>query len=99
MSFKIKRIVLDVLKPHELPIHEFAKRLGELANVKKVDITTQEMNEKTQISRVRIDGKEIIYKEIEKKITELGASIQRVDKVTVSKPKMRSKLRRKLRKI
>ncbi|MCK4243616.1 DUF211 domain-containing protein [Candidatus Bathyarchaeota archaeon] len=87
MSFIIKRVVLDVLKPHEPPIHEFAKRLGEIPHITTVDISTQAIDDNTQTIRITIEGNEIRYDEIDKKITELGASIHSVDKVTASKPK------------
>jgi hypothetical protein len=87
MSLIIKRIVLDVLKPHEPPIQEFAKRLGAIPHVKSVDISTQEIDENTQTIRITVEGNEILYEEVDKKISELGATIRSVDKVTAEKPK------------
>jgi len=82
MVFIIRRIVLDVLKPHVPPIHEFAKKLGEIPHIKKVDITIQEIDEDTQTVRISIEGNELLYEEIEKKISELGATIHSVDEAT-----------------
>ena len=87
MSLIIKRIVLDVLKPHEPPIQEFARRLGEIPHVKSVDISIHEIDENTQTIRITVEGNEILYEEVDKKISELGATIRSVDKVSAEKPK------------
>ncbi|MDH5770575.1 MAG: DUF211 domain-containing protein [Candidatus Bathyarchaeota archaeon] len=85
MSPAIKKIVLDVLKPHQPPIYEFAMRIEELPNVNKVSISTQERDEQTETVKVVIEGVQIDYDEVEKRIVELGGSVHSVDEVTVEK--------------
>jgi len=55
--------------------------------VESVDISTQEIDENTQTIRITVEGNEIFYEEVDKKISELGATIRSVDKVSAEKPK------------
>jgi len=79
----VSHIVLDVLKPHQPSLPEFANFLGELPRVKKVDVSLIEMDEKTDSLKVIIDGEEIDFDELYNHVSRIGAVIHSVDQVIV----------------
>jgi hypothetical protein len=76
-------MVLDVLKPHQPPLPEFAAFVGELPSIKKVDVSVVEMDEKTESLKVIIDGANIDYEELRSHMAKQGAVIHSVDQVVV----------------
>ena len=83
MSF-LKRIVLDVLKPHQPTILEFASTIADLHINSRVKITVTEVDEKTETTVMIIEGDDLPYSTIEETINSLGASIHSIDEVDVS---------------
>lgn len=80
---RITHIVLDVLKPHQPPLPEFAAFVGELPGIKRVDVSVVEMDEKTESLRITIDGTNIDFEELRSHMAEQGAVIHSVDQVVV----------------
>lgn len=80
---RITHIVLDVLKPHQPPLPEFAAFIGELPGIKKVDVTVVEMDEKTESLKIVIDGADIVYEDLRSHMAKQGAVIHSVDQVVV----------------
>lgn len=80
---RITHIVLDVLKPHQPPLPEFAKFLGELEGVIKIDVSVVEMDERTETLRVIIDGNDFEYEKLKSHMARQGAVIHSVDRVVV----------------
>ncbi len=80
---EIRHMVLDVLKPHEPPLPEFATFVGELEGVDRVDVTVIEMDEKTESLKVIIDGSSIDYDRLREHMAKQGAVIHSVDQVIV----------------
>jgi len=78
----IKRIVLDVLKPHVPSIIELAERLGSLEGISGVNISLEEVDAETDSIKITIEGTNINYNKIEEVITECGAVIHSVDAVS-----------------
>ena len=83
---KIKHLVLDVLKPHDPPLPDFAFFLGELEGVTRVDVSLVEMDERTMSLRVMLQGTEINFRELREHMGKQGAVIHSVDQVIVEKP-------------
>lgn len=83
---QIKHLVLDVLKPHEPSLPEFASFLGELEGVTKVDVSLVEMDERTESLKVVLHGVEIDFDELKEHMGKQGAVIHSVDQVIVEKP-------------
>ncbi|MEE8324132.1 MAG: DUF211 domain-containing protein [Candidatus Humimicrobiaceae bacterium] len=79
----IRRIVLDVLKPHSPNILEIAKQLADLVGVDGVDISLIEMDQKVENVKVTCEGDSIIYEQVEEVIKTNGASIHSLDKISV----------------
>ncbi|EMR73598.1 hypothetical protein MBGDN05_00531 [Thermoplasmatales archaeon SCGC AB-539-N05] len=78
----IKRMVLDVLKPHTPSIVDLAKRLGDLEGVSGVNVSLEEVDKDTDSVKITIEGGNIVYEEVEKEIINCGAVIHSVDGVS-----------------
>ena len=83
MSEKKRTLVLDVLKPHNPPLPDFASYLSEFDGVEKVDITLVEMDEKTESLKVTITGNLFPYEDLREHMSKQGAVIHSVDQVIV----------------
>jgi hypothetical protein len=79
---KIKRIILDVLKPHKPSILEIADRLGDLDGISGVNISLEEIDTNTHSVKITIEGIDINYKKVEETILDCGASIHSIDGVS-----------------
>jgi hypothetical protein len=79
----VKRIVLDVLKPHQPDALAFCRELASLGKGYRVVLEVEEIDEDTQTLRLEISGKSIELAPIEEKITSLGASVHSIDQVEV----------------
>lgn len=81
----IKRMVLDVLKPHHPSIIELAKRLSVVEGVLGVNCSLNEVDQETENIKVTIEGNNIDCDAVEEVITESGAVIHSVDSVSAGK--------------
>jgi hypothetical protein len=82
---QITRIVLDVLKPHEPPIHELASRLASLQGIDRVNVSLAEIDQSTESIKVSIEGTAIVIDSVRKTLEEVGAVIHSIDEVSVAK--------------
>lgn len=80
----VKRIVLDVLKPHVPNALEFANTLADHLPECEVTVTVVEVDEKTETTTIIVTGHEIVYEQIVDAVASLGGSIHSIDEVTVS---------------
>jgi hypothetical protein len=80
---QIRYVVLDVLKPHQPRLSDFAIFLAVLEGVTKVDISVVEMDEKTESLRVILDGSNIDFEELREHMSKQGAVIHSLDRVVV----------------
>jgi hypothetical protein len=78
----IKRIILDVLKPHKPSIIEVAERLGNLDGISGVNISLEEVDAETDSIKITIEGININYDTVKKVISECGAVIHSIDGVS-----------------
>jgi hypothetical protein len=88
----IKRIVVDVLIPHNLDILDFAERLARLNKVDGANIHVLEFDEKTKTVEVTIEGKSLSFRAIKGVIEELGASVHSIDMVSAGSRVIESKV-------
>ena len=79
----IRKLVLDVLKPHKPNALEFAVTLAEQGVDYRVQLTVTEMDEKTESTVLVITGQDIEFKAIEEAIKRMGASLHSIDEVEV----------------
>lgn len=82
---EIKRLVLDVLKPHHPSIIELSKRISNMAGILGVNCTIDEVDQDTESLKVTIEGNSINYEKVEKIIKECGAVIHSIDSVSTGK--------------
>jgi hypothetical protein len=80
---RLKRIVLDVLKPHQPNALEFAQALGERNPDCRITLAVDEIDEKTESVMIEIEAADISYAAIEESINALGASVHSIDEVEV----------------
>src|SRR2546428_653042 len=81
----IKRIVLDVLKPHRPSIVEMSQKLTSIKGVDGVNCTLDEVDQETESVRITLEGPGIDFERVEATLRETGAVIHSVDSVAVAK--------------
>jgi uncharacterized protein len=79
------RIVLDILKPHEPILPQYALFLSELSGVEGVNVTLMEIDKETENIKVTIQGNDLNYQEIKKAVEQYGGSIHSIDEVVAGK--------------
>jgi len=85
MLVKVKRLLLDALKPRELSIVELSKGVGSADGVQEVDIIVSEVDSKTETIKVTIRGPQIDYNAVSKVMEKYGVSIRGVDEINVTR--------------
>ena len=81
----LKRLVLDVLKPHNPSIIDVAQQLSVLDGISGVNISIKEVDQETETVKITIKGNSIYYDLVEETIREVGAVIHSVDNVSAGK--------------
>ena len=81
----IKRIVLDVLKPHKPSLVDMSLRLAGIKGVDGVSCTLDEVDQETESVRITLEGPSIDFEKVEQTLRESGAVIHSVDSVSVGK--------------
>ena len=79
----IRRVVLDVLKPHTPDVLELSQELADLNGVDGVDISLIEMDQKVENVKITCEGTSIDYQKVKEIIRKNGGSIHSLDKVSV----------------
>ncbi len=82
---ELKRLVLDVLKPHKPSLIELAQRLSALKGIDGVNCSLDEVDQETETVKVTIEGSVIAYDSVEAVLRELGAVIHSIDEVAAGK--------------
>jgi hypothetical protein len=77
----IKRVVLDVLKPHEPSILLLSTALAELGDDYWVRLTVIELDKNTETLQIEIAGKDLDFPLIDSVLKEMGASLHSIDEV------------------
>ena len=80
----VKRIVLDVLKPHHPTILELAKAIAGLGEDYRVSVTVDAVDEKTESVTAIIQGSGLEFDNIAETINGMGGSIHSIDEVEVT---------------
>ncbi len=79
---KLRRIVLDVLKPIKDPsIIDIALELSRLKGIEAVNITVNEMDVETLSLTVVIEGDNIDFSKVKSTLESVGAAIHSIDQV------------------
>jgi len=81
----IKRLVLDVLKPHKPSVVELSEALSHLEGVEGVNVIIYEIDQQVENAKIIIAGNSLNFEGIKSKLEELGATIHSVDEVAAGK--------------
>ncbi len=80
---KVKRIVLDVLKPHAPNGFEFSMHLAEKCPGCMFNYKVLEVDEKTETVVIIVESENILYEQVAEAIKSMGGSIHSIDEVDV----------------
>jgi len=79
MEAKIRRVVLDVLKPHDPSIIEMAQRLAGLSGVDGVNIIIYEVDRMVENAKITVEGTDLEYAPILGLIEDVGGTVHSID--------------------
>ena len=79
----VKRIVLDVLKPHQPNALEFSRAIAKAGLDYRVCLTVLEMDKNTETLQIEIEGDTIDFEAIQSAISDMGGSLHSIDEVEV----------------
>jgi len=79
----VKRLVLDVLKPHQPNALEFSQVLAKAGGNYRICITVLEVDENTETLQVVVEGDAIDFDAVQSGISDLGGSLHSIDEVEV----------------
>ena len=82
---KIRRLVLDTLKPHEPNIIDLADVLSELTGVFAVNISIYELDRMVENAKITIEGEDISFEQVSHSIEDMGGTIHSIDEVVAGK--------------
>ena len=79
----VKRIVMDVLKPHQPSSIEFSQAIAKVGVDYKVRLMVVEMDENTETIQIEVEGNDVDLEEIQSTISDMGGSLHSIDEVEV----------------
>lgn len=79
----VKRVVLDVLKPHQPNAVDFSRAIADVGDGYRVCLTVVEIDENTETLQLEIEGDSVDLEAVESTITGMGASLHSIDQVEV----------------
>jgi hypothetical protein len=77
----VRRLVVDVLKPHDPSLLEFAKRVGDVEGVEGVSASLIELDNEVQNVKLTFEGETLDFDDIEAAVERLGGTVHSVDQV------------------
>ena len=80
-EYGIRRLVLDVMKPHHPPIVDVAMNLTKVHGVSGVNCMLGEVDQETETLKIIIEGIHINYDEVVETLKSMGGVIHSVDSV------------------
>ena len=79
----VKKIVLDVLKPHLPNALDFSQTIAKVGSDYRVHLIVLEMDENTETIQIEVTGEAIDFEAIQEAIKDLGGSLHSIDEVEV----------------
>ncbi len=79
----VKRLVLDVLKPHQPNALEFSQAIAKAGGNYRVCTKVLEVDENTETLQVVVEGNAIDFEAVQSGISDLGGSLHSIDEVEV----------------
>lgn len=78
----VRRLVVDVLKPHEPAVVEFARELGDVEGVDGVTASLVELDTEVENLKLTFAGEDLEVTPVQEAIQDLGGTIHSVDLVS-----------------
>ena len=85
MPKRIRRIVLDVLKPHKPSIVELSQKVSVTKGVSGVNISLDEVDQDTETVKITVAGEDINFDSVVTAIESVGGVIHSIDSVSTGK--------------
>lgn len=82
---KIKRIVIDSLKPHETEKLDLSRALCSIKGVEEVKLSVTEVDEMTETIRIIINGDDVDFEGVHTVFNDFGTAIRSIDEIDVKK--------------
>jgi hypothetical protein len=83
MMVSVKRVVLDVLKPHQPNALEFCQAIAKVGDDYHVHLIVLEVDENTETLQISVEGNAVDFEAIQSIISEMGGSLHSIDEVEV----------------
>jgi hypothetical protein len=85
MASGIKRLVLDVLKPHVPNLVEIAALVGKVEGVVGVNVSLVEVDTHTESIKVTVEGDNLEFEKVKGALEACGASVHSIDQVVAGR--------------
>ncbi|MCT9094483.1 DUF211 domain-containing protein [Haloarchaeobius sp. HME9146] len=77
----IRRLVLDVLKPHDPNAVRYARGVGGLDGVEGVNVVLVETDRQVETVKLTVEGPDISFETVRERVEDLGGSVHSIDEV------------------
>jgi hypothetical protein len=77
----VRRLVIDVLKPHDPPLLDFTKQAADIESVDGVSSSLIELDQEVQNVKLTFEGEALDFELIEERIEGLSGTVHSVDQV------------------
>ena len=81
---KVKKLILDILKPHQPNALEFSQVIAAAGDDYHVHVTVLEVDERTESLQLVIEGSNINFDALHQAVNDLGGSLHSIDEVEVA---------------
>ncbi|MFC7249957.1 DUF211 domain-containing protein [Halomicroarcula sp. GCM10025324] len=78
----VRRLVLDVLKPHSPRLTTFTEQVTEAESVAGATVSLVELDQEVQTIKLTLEGESVAYDEVETIVEGLGATVHSIDEVS-----------------
>jgi len=85
VQISVNKVVIDSLKPKDLPLVELSRSLCSIDGVHAVNIIVTEVDARTETIKITLEGSNIDYDAIPKVMERCGAVIRSIDEINITK--------------
>ncbi|MFB6135229.1 MAG: DUF211 domain-containing protein [Halobacteriaceae archaeon] len=78
---RVRRLVLDLLKPHEPDLVVLAREVSDCEGVDGVNVTLLETDKEVQNVKLTVEGHGVDVDAVSETVTDLGGTVHSVDQV------------------
>lgn len=88
---EVRRIVVDVLKPHDPSLVAFTQHVVEAVSVTSASATLLEHDKEVQNVEITVDGEALDYPAVEAAVEDLGGTVHSIDHVACGEESLRER--------